>query len=185
MSKNSEEEDVVDVVILKEGQLTILNTKKARFWGVLAPGRLYFKRNEKSTEIKGFIPLNGSKIEMATPSDIKKSTDSSFVITTSSGEKNIVTVDSKSVKQWVDIIKEAADKKADTEISFQNKKKQTLNMRMKKNIVGKIAGTKAGRKVIRDNIGPDGVKVIDVIKRVQVTLKYRTPHTHHTQAKLK
>jgi len=68
------------------------------------------------------------------------------------------------MKSWVSTIKEVADKKGNEVQS--KRKKQTFQMRVKKNIAAKAANSKTGKKIIRDNIGADGVAVIDIIKEV-------------------
>jgi hypothetical protein len=46
------------------------------------------------------------------------------------------------------------------------KKKQSTAMRIKKNVGGNVATTSAGKSLIKEFVGKDGVKIIDIVKKV-------------------
>jgi len=96
---------------------------------------------------------------------IKK--DFVFALVTQYEELLFSVLNEKKLNQWIEKLNDVKDK----EVTIQTKKrKQGKLMRISKSVGGKVATSAAGKKIIKDMIGKDGVKVISVIKNVLTDL---------------
>jgi len=71
-------------------------------------------------------------------------------------------------KDWHTAISENLGKEPGTASTDRAgvKKKQSASMRFKKNIGGNMATTSAGKGLIKEFVGKDGVKIIDIVKKI-------------------
>jgi len=89
----------------------------------------------------------------------------------SNGETNLIALETEEErKDWHTAISENVDKEPGSASSGGGaKKKQSTSMRFKKNVGGNVATSSAGKTLIKEFVGKDGVKVIDIVKKT-VTL---------------
>jgi len=152
-------EDVEEVAL--EDIITVFEKKKWKArWCLLCNGVLLLKGKQEDTSSKKDILLAGCEIKVSEPVHKK---DFVFSITTPYEELLFSVVSEKKLNQWLEKLNEVKDK----EVTVQTKKrKQGKLMRISKSVGGKVATSAAGKKIIKDMIGKDGVKVITIVKNV-------------------
>jgi len=155
-------EETVEIIIDKEGPLQFYQKKKWKTkWGVLSGGGLYYKSKQKETDLVGPIALKGSKIE-ATDEFKKKS---AFKITLENGSDHFCcTEDDTKRKEWIAALEK--NKEKDVGSQGTGKKKQSAAMRVQKSVGGTVATSGAGKGIIKDFLGKEGVRLIEIIKKV-------------------
>jgi len=143
----------------KEGLLSWHGAKKWHsYWFILSGQNLYYKKRDKDPEVKGMVKLSGAKVE---PVANKK--EHSFEIRLGE-EVTIVAADSPDTFQsWIDAIKKATQ---EPEKAKDGKKKQSRMMAIKKNLAGKAATYSAGKSLIKDMVGVEGVTIITQLKEL-------------------
>jgi len=131
----------------------------------LSGGAVYLKAKKKDPEINISILLKNSQIKIN--EDHKKK----FAIEIEScGESYLIATESEEErKEWHTAISDNHDKEPGSSGSAgpsSSKKKQSTAMRVKKNVGGNIATSSTGKSLIREFVGKDGVKIIEIVKKV-------------------
>jgi len=108
------------------------------------------------------IMLGGCLIEIIDPIHKK---DFVFQIVTPDNDTFIFsTSNQETLNNWFENLNVEKDKPP--VVSETTRKKQGKLLRVTKSVGGKVATSSAGKKIIRDMIGKDGVKLITIIKKV-------------------
>jgi len=90
-------------------------------------------------------------------------------IETATGDIFLIATDTEDErKDWLSAFEENQDKEPGSG-SASTKKKQSTAMRLKKNVGGNVATSSAGKSLIKEFVGKEGVKILDIVKKV-VTL---------------
>mmetsp|Transcript_6977 Transcript_6977/g.7664 ORF Transcript_6977/g.7664 Transcript_6977/m.7664 type:complete len:295 (-) Transcript_6977:174-1058(-) len=144
-----------DLFIDKEGELEVVapKEKRSKFWVLIAGTSLLYKNKEEDDEAQEVIDLKSAKVEK---------TKESFSLVTKDGSTYQFFTDAP--KEWIKEIE--ANVKQDKKSKKKKGKKQTLKLKMQKKAGSIAMSTSKGKKVVRDAIGSDGVKVMDMIKAV-------------------
>jgi len=134
---------------------------KAR-WCIVCDGILLMKKEDNLPGGKEkSLQLGGSQVVVVEPQHKK---DFVFQVTTHENEVYLFsTSDETGLNTWVEALSVEKDKPI---VTIESKKKQSKFMRDKKNVGGKIATSSVGKKIIREMIGKDGVKLLSIIKTV-------------------
>jgi len=166
MKENSSDESAssndgeAEEVYLEE--ILFLYTKKkwkAR-WCILCNGALLIKGKQEDQSSLKDILLKGCEVKKSEPMHKK---DHVFSITTQYEEMFFALTEEKVLNDWIEKINDCKNK----DVTVQTKKrKQGKLMRVSKSVGGKVATSSAGKKILRDMIGKDGVKIISIIKKV-------------------
>eukprot|EP01123_Difflugia_compressa_P007122 TRINITY_DN1964_c0_g1_i1.p1 TRINITY_DN1964_c0_g1~~TRINITY_DN1964_c0_g1_i1.p1 ORF type:complete len:302 (+),score=73.63 TRINITY_DN1964_c0_g1_i1:154-1059(+) len=164
-----EETGVHEITIDKEGPILMFSSKKKwkSKWAILSGGGLYYKAKKKDPETSGPILLKDFTVKMN--DEHKKKFG--FEIA-SGGETYIFAFEEEDKrKEWIAAIEEHRGKEVGHSAgSDHGKKKQSTAMRVKKNVGGSVATSSAGKGMIKEFLGKDGVKLLDIVKKV-VTLQ--------------
>jgi hypothetical protein len=128
----------------------------------LSGGSLLFRKKKDSEEWDVALALKGATVKEGGDVEDKKK----FLFTVSvDGADHVIAVDTdKDVKAWVDALKAAAGK-PEVAVTLA-KKKQSAMMAIKKNVSGKAATSGAGKGLIKDELGKNGVRVIEILKAI-------------------
>jgi len=126
---------------------------------MLCNGALLIKGKQEDQDSKKDILLAGCEIAISEPLHKK---DFVFKVVTPYEELFFSAINEKKLNQWIELLNDAKDK----EVTVQTRRrKQSRMMRVSKSIGGKVATSSAGKKIIKDMVGKDGVKVISIVKR--------------------
>jgi len=163
-----EETGVQEIVIDKEGDFQLYSKKKWKpKWLVLSGGALFYKSKKKEPELDGPILLKDATISV---NDEHKKKFAFQVIT--GGTTYVFSFeDEEKRNEWLAAVQENKGKEVGGSSSGggAGKKKQSTAMRIKKNVGGSVATSGAGKGLIKEFLGKDGVKLLDIVKKI-VTL---------------
>jgi len=154
----------VALFIDKEGAMQVHNAKNKKWkvkWGVLSGGGLYTKNKQKDPELSDPIVIKGATLEAS--EDKKK-----FIIKISLGGKDqLICFDSDSERsEWLTALKTNLDKDVGKGDATKSKKTQSVAMRLKKGAASSVATSSAGKGLIKEFLGKDGISLLDLIKQV-------------------
>jgi len=163
-SDHSNEEGDVEEILIEDILFISQKRKWKARWCQLCNGALLIKGKKEDQDSKKDILLSGCEVRIAEPVHRK---DYVFILVTPYEELLFAVNDEDSLNQWISSINDCKDKT----VTVQTKKrKQGKLMRVTKSVGGKVATSSAGKKIIKDMIGKDGVKVINIIKKVVTDL---------------
>jgi len=147
----------------KEGSVNLwLKGKWKPMNAILSGGSLLFRKKKDAEEFDLALSLKGGNAKEGGELEEKKK---NMLTVTSDNANYVIAVDSeKEVKAWVDAIKGNLTKE-EAAVTLA-KKKQSALMAIKKNVSGKAATSGAGKGLIKDELGKNGVRVIDILKAV-------------------
>jgi len=158
-------DDVVSIVIDKEGSLQLYSKKSKKWkpkWGLLSGGGLYTKNKQKDPELAEPIVIKGATI---TTSDEHKK-KSALKITNGSNE-DFVSFDTDAERnEWLEALKANVDKEIGKGDKTKSKKTQSVAMRITKKAAGVAATSTAGKGMIKEFLGKDGVRLLELIKQI-------------------
>jgi len=147
----------------KEGAVELYTKKKfKKKHAVLSGGSLLFSKKKGADEFEVALALKGATVKEGGPAEEKKK--SMFTLTVEGIDTVVAVKDEKEVKVWVEAIKTASTKEV-VAVTIA-KKKQSAMMSIKKNVSGKAATSGAGKGLIKDELGKNGVRVIDIMKEI-------------------
>jgi len=150
------EEDTVEVIL--EDIISLYKKKWTTQYCILVNGALLIKGKQEDQNSKKDIILANCEIKVSDPIHKK---DHVFIIVTQYEELLFAASSEKTRNRWMEKLNEVKNK----EVTVQTKKrKQGKLMRVSKSVGGKVATSSAGKKIIKDMIGKDGVKVINILK---------------------
>lgn len=155
---------VVSLIIDKEGSLLVYSAKSKKWkprWGVLSGGGLYTKKKQKDPELSQPIVIKGATLE---PSEDKKK----FIVKISlGGKEELIGFDSDTERSdWLTALKGNLDKDVGKGDKTLSKKSQSVSMRLKKGAVSSVATSSAGKGLIKEFLGKDGIKLIELVKQI-------------------
>jgi len=118
---------------------------------------------KKDPEISFSITLKNSKVKINEDHKKKFAIEIEF-----NGESYLIATENEEErKDWHTAISENQDKDpGGNSTSASGKKKQSTAMRLKKNVGGNVATSSAGKTLIKEFVGKDGVKIIDIVKKI-------------------
>lgn len=162
------EDDVVKLVVDKEGLVQVYSAKGKKWkpkWGVLSGGGLYYKGKQKDPELSEPFIIKNATVE-STDEHKKK-----FAIKiTNGGEVAFVALETDELRtEWITALKANLDKDVGMGDRGRAKKAQSTAMRLKKKAGSSVATSSAGKGLIKEFLGKDGVKLIDLVKQVITT----------------
>jgi hypothetical protein len=161
MADPSGGDEVVSLVVDKEGSMQHFSKKAKKWkpkWGVLSGGGLYTKNKQKDPEMSEPIVIKGATI--ASTDEHKKK----FAIKIN---EECVAFDTEAERgEWLEALKANIDKEVGKGDKTKSKKTQSAAMRIKKKAVGAAATSSAGKGMIKEFLGKDGVKLLDLIKQI-------------------
>jgi len=109
------------------------------------------------------VALKGSTVKDGGEVDDKKAKN--MITLTCDGTEYVIQADSdKDAKAWLEAIK--ANSTKDAVAVTLAKKKQSAMMSIKKNVSGSLATSGAGKSLIKEELGKNGVRVIDIMKAI-------------------
>jgi hypothetical protein len=148
----------------KEGELEVYTKDKFKAKFVtLSGGSLLLSKKKGADEFDTAVALKGGAVkEGGTVEDKKKK--ALFTVTSGGTDHIFAAKDDKEVKSWVEAIKGNLTKE-EVAVTLA-KKKQSAMMSIKKNVSGKAATSGAGKGLIKDELGKNGVRVIDIMKEI-------------------
>jgi len=154
---------MTDVKADREGELEVYTKEKFKAkYVILSGGSLLFSKKKGADEFDLSIALKGGSVkEGASVEDKKKKL---FTVTSNGADTILGAKDDKEAKAWIDAIKGNLGK--DEVAVTLAKKKQSAMMSIKKNVSGKAATSGAGKGLIKDELGKNGVRVIDIMKEI-------------------
>jgi len=154
---------MTDIKADKEGELELYAKEKFKAKFVtLSGGSLLFSKKKGADEFDLAVELKGGSVkEGASVSDKKLKL---FTVTADGADTVLGAKDEKEMKAWVDAIKANLSKEG-VAVTLA-KKKQSAMMAIKKNVSGKAATSGAGKGLIKDELGKNGVRVIDIMKEI-------------------
>jgi hypothetical protein len=153
------------LVVDKEGA-TQMFSKKSKKWkgkyAILSGGGLYYKSKQKDPELSEPIIIKGATVE-STDEHKKK-----FAIKITLGsDETLISFDSEAERaEWLSALKANTDKEVGFGDKAKSKKTQSAAMRIKKAAGSSVATSSAGKGLIKEFLGKDGIKLIDLIKQV-------------------
>eukprot|EP01125_Pyxidicula_operculata_P001564 TRINITY_DN11417_c0_g1_i1.p1 TRINITY_DN11417_c0_g1~~TRINITY_DN11417_c0_g1_i1.p1 ORF type:complete len:303 (+),score=83.26 TRINITY_DN11417_c0_g1_i1:36-944(+) len=162
MAEEEYETETVELSIDKEGACELFLKKKWKSkYAVLSGGGIFYKSKKKDPELEGPIVFTGANI--AKNDEHKKK----FAISvTLNGEENLISFDDEATrKEWMEALEAGKDKEPGVG-KGKNKVKQSRAMRLKKNITGSVATSAAGKGLIKEFLGKDGVRLLEIIKEI-------------------
>jgi len=159
---DTETTEEVEFIVDQEGTIQIFSKKKWKTkWGVLSGGALYHKDKQNSSELGGPIVIQGTTI---TSTDEHKKKFAIKIAKESATE--FVAFDTEEArKEWLTALKANVDKEPGKGDRTKAKKQSTV-MRMKKKAGSSVATSAAGKGLIKEFLGKDGVRLIDIIKQI-------------------
>jgi len=170
----AEKEDVgvQEITIDKEGPIQLYDAKKKKWktkWGVLSGGAFYYRDKKKDPELNGPVLLKGATI--GNNEDHKKKIALQIVL---SDDIHILAFeDDGKKKEWMAALEDNKNKEVgggSSQSDTSGKKKQSTSMRIKKNVSSGVATSSAGKSLIKEFLGKDGVKLLDLVRKI-VTLQ--------------
>jgi len=156
----TEVQETIEISIDKEGPAQIFQKKKWKVkWAVVSGGGIYYKNKKKGSGLEGPLVFKNGII---TPCEEEKK---KFVLKIKGESEFLIAFDDdKERKQWKEAMEANLDK--DPGAGKGKKVKQSRAMRMKKNISGTMATSSAGKGLIKEFMGKDGVRLLDIVKTV-------------------
>jgi len=129
----------------------------------LSGGSLLFKKKKDSEEFDLNLALKGGSVKEGAETDDKKAKN--LLTVTANGADHVIQLENdKDAKAWFDAIKANLGKE-EVAVTLA-KKKQSAMMSIKKNVSGKAATSGAGKGLIKDELGKNGVRVIEILKAI-------------------
>lgn len=164
---DTNDDEVVEMIIDKEGAMQLYSKKSKKWkpkWGVLSGGGLYSKGKAKDPELSEPIVIQGATIDKTDEHKKKLA-----IKITKGSEEDFVAFDTEEARtEWLTALKANVDKEVGvgTEQTSKSKKSQSTAMRLKKKAGTSVATSSAGKGLIKEFLGKDGVKLIDLVKQV-------------------
>jgi len=152
-----------DIKADREGIVDLYAKKK---WkekhALLSGGSLLLSKKKDADEYDVALSLKGATVKEGGPAEEKKKF--MFSVTSEGVDTVIAVKDDKELKAWVEAVKAATTKEV-VAVTLA-KKKQSAMMSIKKNVSGKAATSGAGKGLIKDELGKNGVRCIDIMKEI-------------------
>jgi len=160
----TEDDGVTEFSIDKEGSISFYHKKKWKTkWAILSGGAIFLKAKKKDPEVSLSIHLKNSQVKLN--DEHKKKFGIDVEIGTDIYTLALDTEEER--KEWYTGINENHDKEPGTGAAGgSTKKKQSAAMRFKKNVGGNVATSTAGKSLIKEFVGKDGVKLLDIVKKI-------------------
>jgi len=129
---------------------------------MLSGGGIYYKEKQKSIELYGPIVIQGTKLE-STDEHKKK-----FSIKVTLGDTvDVIAFESEEMRaEWLEALTGNLDKDVGMGDRSMSKKSQSTSMRLKKKAGSSVATSSAGKSLIKEFLGKDGIRMIDIVKKV-------------------
>eukprot|EP01124_Arcella_intermedia_P012467 TRINITY_DN18805_c0_g1_i1.p1 TRINITY_DN18805_c0_g1~~TRINITY_DN18805_c0_g1_i1.p1 ORF type:complete len:319 (-),score=84.50 TRINITY_DN18805_c0_g1_i1:13-969(-) len=163
----SQSSEFISVEVFKSGNLTLLDKKPKQYHFFLCGSVLYWKNREHSTTIQGELAITGATVEKS-PSMNSKNL---LAFTVKVADKALVLGAEKEadMEEWMNLMKGTTPPESAPD-STAKPKKDTRMLRAQKKVGGTMATTAAGKKVIREALGPDNYKAMMTLKKVVAAL---------------